>query len=116
MYRRDTYGYELWSDKSRSHRRWSFVPRHSRDYGARRKRTNEYVIEIQVVVDKSTAEYHKTEENLQHYVFTLMSHVWLLFKDASIGNAISVSLAHIWILKDKDFRSSTSSGTFDAFR
>lgn len=32
----------------------------------------------------------------------------LLFKDASIGNAISLAVVHIWILKDKEFGGSKS--------
>lgn len=35
----------------------------------------EYVIETLVVADKKMAEYHRTDENLMHYILTLMSHV-----------------------------------------
>lgn len=46
------------------------------------------------------------------YLFILICfyQVDLLFKDASIGNAISLAVVHIWILKDKEFGGSKSDG------
>lgn len=45
--------------------------------GVKRKRSesNQYYVEILIVVDKHMYEYHKTSEALIHYILTLMSHV-----------------------------------------
>lgn len=39
------------------------------------KRSHNYFVEVMLVVDKSMIDYHKTEENLNHYIMTLMNHV-----------------------------------------
>ncbi|ERL92127.1 hypothetical protein D910_09447 [Dendroctonus ponderosae] len=62
------------------------------------KRSNEYFIKVLVVADSTMLEYHKSHEELTKYILILMSHVSLLFKEASIGNAINVSVVHIEIL------------------
>lgn len=45
--------------------------------GAKRKRSdsNEYYVEILIVVDKHMYEYHRNSDELIHYILTLMSHV-----------------------------------------
>ncbi|XP_018320780.1 A disintegrin and metalloproteinase with thrombospondin motifs 9-like [Agrilus planipennis] len=75
----------------------------------------EYYVEVMVVADMTVYQYHKNEERLKHYILTLMSHVALLFKDASIGNPISLSVVKIWILKDISFASSWSSEMLQKF-
>lgn len=59
---------------ARRHLSWVYK---SLDNSKRKKRTgsNEYIIEILVVADKNMAQYHKTKEDLIHYILTLMSHV-----------------------------------------
>lgn len=66
-------------------------------------KNREYFIETLVVADKKMAEYHKTDEQLIHYILTLMSHVALLYKDATIGNPVSVCVVHIMVLNDHEF-------------
>lgn len=43
----------------------------------RKKRagSNEYFVEVLIVADRNMALYHKTTEDLIHYILTLMSHV-----------------------------------------
>ncbi|XP_030747517.1 A disintegrin and metalloproteinase with thrombospondin motifs 9 isoform X2 [Sitophilus oryzae] len=74
--------------------------RHARntDYSVFSKASNEYFVKVLVVADRTMLEYHQTYEDLTKYILVLMSHVALLFKEPSIGNAISVSVAHIRIL------------------
>lgn len=50
------------------------------DSSAKRKRSdsNEYYVEILIVVDKHMYDYHRTSDDLIHYILTLMSHVSLL--------------------------------------
>ncbi|KAF7271026.1 hypothetical protein GWI33_016056 [Rhynchophorus ferrugineus] len=62
------------------------------------KESNEYFIKVLIVADSTMLEYHKTHEAVTKYILILMSHVALLFKEPSIGNAISVTVAHIRIL------------------
>ncbi|XP_017769222.1 PREDICTED: A disintegrin and metalloproteinase with thrombospondin motifs 20 isoform X2 [Nicrophorus vespilloides] len=64
-----------------------------------------YIIEIVVVADKKMAQYHKNESMLRDYILTLMSHVALLFKDATIGNPITLAVVDIIIHnEEKDDR------------
>lgn len=71
---------------------------------------NEYFIKVLVVADKTMLDYHQRDDDLQHYILTLMSHVALLYKDATIGNPISLAVVNIWILKDITFTSINSQG------
>lgn len=41
----------------------------------KRSDNNEYYVEILIVVDKHMYEYHRTSDDLIHYILTLMSHV-----------------------------------------
>lgn len=96
------------------------------------KRSNEFFIKVLVVADSTMLEYHKSHEELTKYILILMSHVRcvkvivflyfhsqfffqvsLLFKEASIGNAINVSVVHIEILGSPmhDFSNSLSQGS-----
>ncbi|XP_046474608.1 A disintegrin and metalloproteinase with thrombospondin motifs 9 isoform X1 [Neodiprion pinetum] len=59
----------------------------------RRALPQEYFIEIMVVADAKMAEYHG--EGLQNYILILMSTVSLIYKDPSIGNAISIVVVKI---------------------
>ncbi|XP_060533240.1 A disintegrin and metalloproteinase with thrombospondin motifs 9 isoform X2 [Cylas formicarius] len=65
--------------------------------------SREYFVKVLVVADKAMVEYHKTTEELTRYILILMSHVALLFKEPSIGNAINIAVVHIRILKEIDF-------------
>ncbi|KAF5275467.1 hypothetical protein FQR65_LT16661 [Abscondita terminalis] len=73
-----------------------------------RSGNQEFHIETLIVADKSMAEYHNTDEDLNHYILTLMSHVALLFKHATIGNPISLAVVEIVTLKEIEFTSTTS--------
>ncbi|KAG5867322.1 hypothetical protein JTB14_008247 [Gonioctena quinquepunctata] len=72
--------------------------------------SNESFLKVLVVADESMLKYHQNEDELTHYILTLMSHVAFLFKDESIGNAFSVSVVQIRILTHGDFSNTTSSG------
>lgn len=50
-------------------------------FASRRKRTGnqEYHIETMVVADKKMTQYHNTDDDLIHYILTLMSHVRITF-------------------------------------
>ncbi|KAJ8921175.1 hypothetical protein NQ315_013647 [Exocentrus adspersus] len=72
------------------------------------KTSKEYFVKVLVVADRTMVKYHVRDEDLEHYILTLMSHVSLLFKDASIGNAISVAVVNLAILKNNDFYNSNS--------
>ncbi|KRT81997.1 hypothetical protein AMK59_4945, partial [Oryctes borbonicus] len=79
------------------------VQRH-RFKSARTKRTDhEYFIEVLVVADKNMVEYHGHREKLVEYILILMAHVGVLFKDATIGNPITLMVVHISILNDTEF-------------
>nr|XP_053653698.1 A disintegrin and metalloproteinase with thrombospondin motifs 9-like isoform X1 [Cherax quadricarinatus] len=52
-----------------------------------------YTIEVMVVVDNKMARYHGKHFNI--YVLTLMSVVALIFRDASIGNRIDISVVEV---------------------
>ncbi|KAL1130617.1 hypothetical protein AAG570_011859 [Ranatra chinensis] len=54
-----------------------------------------------VVVDKKMADFHGDE--LNEYVLTLMSIVAMIFKDASIGNPITLAVVKMHVLEDMDF-------------
>ncbi|XP_026471997.1 A disintegrin and metalloproteinase with thrombospondin motifs 9-like [Ctenocephalides felis] len=62
---------------------------------------NKYYIEVLVAVDRKMKLYHDTK--LQNYVLTLMSIVSQIYKDASIGNSISIALVELAVLEDLDF-------------
>ncbi|CAH0548960.1 unnamed protein product, partial [Brassicogethes aeneus] len=79
------------------------------------KRSHEHFVEVMLVVDKSMMDYHRTEEELHHYIMTLMNHVTHLFKDVSVGNSISVNLVYIHILKHKVFNYDHSSDLLRQF-
>lgn len=75
---------------------------------ARSGNHQEFHIETLIVADKTMAQYHNTDEDLNHYILTLMSHVALLFKHATIGNPISLAVVEIVTLKETEFLSNTS--------
>ncbi|XP_069692936.1 A disintegrin and metalloproteinase with thrombospondin motifs 9 isoform X2 [Periplaneta americana] len=66
-----------------------------------RSYSQEYFIEIMVVADKKMAEYHG--DGLYHYILTLMSIVAQIYKDASVGNPVSVAVVKVLILKEMEF-------------
>ncbi|KAJ9583135.1 hypothetical protein L9F63_022514, partial [Diploptera punctata] len=66
-----------------------------------RSYSQEYFVEIMVVADRKMAEYHG--DGLYHYILTLMSIVAQIYKDATVGNPISVAVVKVLILKDKEF-------------
>ncbi|XP_023287905.1 A disintegrin and metalloproteinase with thrombospondin motifs 9 isoform X2 [Orussus abietinus] len=59
----------------------------------RRALPREYFIEIMVVADAKMVEYHGSE--LFSYILVLMSTVSRIYKDPSIGNAISIAVMKI---------------------
>ncbi|KAG2471070.1 ATS9 metalloproteinase, partial [Polypterus senegalus] len=71
--------------------------------GARRrsKRFLSYprFVEVMVVADSKMVERH--ENNLQHYVLTLMSIVASIYRDPSIGNLIHIVIVKLVILKSE---------------
>lgn len=73
-------------------------------------KTNEYFVKVLVVADRSMIEYHQSTEDLKHYILILMSHAALLYKDASIGNSISLSVVNIWMLNNTAFTTNNSQG------
>ncbi|KAK9886442.1 hypothetical protein WA026_016725 [Henosepilachna vigintioctopunctata] len=78
-------------------------------------RPSEYFIKVLVVADRSMLDFYKTKEELNHYILTLMSQTTRLFKDPSIGNAISVSVIEIKILEKQVFEVSDSQETLAKF-
>ncbi|XP_008190626.1 A disintegrin and metalloproteinase with thrombospondin motifs 9 isoform X2 [Tribolium castaneum] len=72
------------------------------------QKTNEYFVKVLVVADRSMIQYHQSNEDLKHYILILMSHAALLYKDASIGNSISLSVVNIWLLNNTVFTSNNS--------
>lgn len=73
-------------------------------------KTNEYFVKVLVVADRSMVQYHQSMEELKHYILILMSHAALLYKDASIGNSISLSVVNIWMMNNTAFTSNNSQG------
>ncbi|XP_021942185.1 A disintegrin and metalloproteinase with thrombospondin motifs 20-like isoform X2 [Zootermopsis nevadensis] len=67
----------------------------------KRSYSQEYFIELMVVADKKMAEYHG--DGLYHYILTLMSIVAQIYKDASVGNPVSVAVVKVEILKEMEF-------------
>ncbi|XP_037068676.1 A disintegrin and metalloproteinase with thrombospondin motifs 20-like [Pollicipes pollicipes] len=65
----------------------------------RRSISDPYFIEVMVAADAKMAEYHG--DQLQQYILTLMSIVGLIYKDPSIGNSVTISVARI-VLIDSD--------------
>ncbi|KAK9754190.1 ADAM-TS Spacer 1 [Popillia japonica] len=66
-------------------RRWIRGTNGRRKSAVRTKRTDhEYFIEVLVVADKSMVIYHKDRDTLIQYILILMSHVGILFKDATV--------------------------------
>lgn len=74
------------------------------------RKTNEYFLKVLVVADRSMVQYHQSTEELKHYILILMSHAALIYKDASIGNSISLSVVNIWMLNNTVFTSNNSQG------
>ncbi|XP_045465321.1 A disintegrin and metalloproteinase with thrombospondin motifs 9 isoform X2 [Harmonia axyridis] len=74
---------------------------------------SQYYVKVLVVADRSMIEYYGNE--LHHYILTLMAQTSRLYKHPSIGNAISVSVMEIKILKKQDFQSPSSQGTLAKF-
>ncbi|XP_074026740.1 ADAM metallopeptidase with thrombospondin type 1 motif A isoform X3 [Leptinotarsa decemlineata] len=72
--------------------------------------SNESFVKVLVVADESMVKYHLNDDELTHYILILMSHVSFLFKDETIGNAISVSVVQIMVLRNVNFSNTYSSG------
>ncbi|XP_050315831.1 A disintegrin and metalloproteinase with thrombospondin motifs 9-like isoform X2 [Anthonomus grandis grandis] len=69
------------------------------DYAAYSDVGNVYHLRALIVADSTMLEFHRTHQELTKYILTLMSHVALLYKEPSIGNAINVAVVHIRILE-----------------
>uniref|UniRef100_A0A8D8Q3J5 A disintegrin and metalloproteinase with thrombospondin motifs 9 n=1 Tax=Cacopsylla melanoneura TaxID=428564 RepID=A0A8D8Q3J5_9HEMI len=71
---------------------------------SRKKRSTEsgqeFFIELMIVADRKMAEYHGA--GLHAYVLTLMAQVSRIFKDASVGNSLTISVVKLYILNDLD--------------
>ncbi|XP_018561715.1 A disintegrin and metalloproteinase with thrombospondin motifs 9 isoform X2 [Anoplophora glabripennis] len=78
------------------------------EWGSYAKTSQEYFVKVLVVADESMVKYHVRDDDLHHYILTLMSHVSLIYKDATIGNAISIAVVKIAVLKNNDFANSNS--------
>lgn len=90
--------------------------RYRHNKGARTKRTDrEYFIEVLVVADKKMVAYHRDRETLVQYILIIMSHVGILFKDATVGNPITVVVGRILILNDTEFTQSRSGKSLFTF-
>ncbi|XP_043267299.1 A disintegrin and metalloproteinase with thrombospondin motifs 9 isoform X2 [Venturia canescens] len=64
----------------------------------RRALAHEYFVEIMVVADAKMLEYHGVE-HLVPYILVLMSTVYRIYKDPSIGNPISIAVMKIAIVE-----------------
>ncbi|XP_071450367.1 A disintegrin and metalloproteinase with thrombospondin motifs 20 [Hetaerina americana] len=80
----------------------------SRHIRRKRSTSKEYFLEVMVVADRKMLEYHGDE--LVSYVLTLMSIVSLIYKDASIGNPVTVAVVNL-IQANEDFSSPPSRGS-----
>ena len=74
----------------------------------RRKRNisfyyQDYVVELLVVIDQKLVEIHDKNDQLIHFVLTLMSHVQVLLNDVTIGNPVSIAMTDIVVLEDNVF-------------
>ncbi|BES98776.1 a disintegrin and metalloproteinase with thrombospondin motifs [Nesidiocoris tenuis] len=69
----------------------------------KRSLSQEYYLELMVVADKKMAEYHG--KDLNSYILNLMAMASHIFKDATIGNMITVTVVTLIIAKDEDFTS-----------
>merc|ERR1719500_2218817 len=57
-------------------------------------------VEVLVVVDGPMVRYHG--KGVRHYVLTLMHIVSLIYRDASLGNLVHISVAKLPILKENE--------------
>ncbi|XP_014241355.1 A disintegrin and metalloproteinase with thrombospondin motifs gon-1 isoform X2 [Cimex lectularius] len=70
---------------------------------SRRKRSlsKEYYVELMVVADREMVNYHGSA--VESYILNLMSIAAMIFKDASIGNHVSIAVVKLVNLKEMDF-------------
>ena len=60
-------------------------------------------MELLVVIDQKLVEIHDKNDQLIHFVLTLMSHVQVLLNDVTIGNPVSIAMTDIVVLEDNVF-------------
>ncbi|KAI1303201.1 A disintegrin and metalloproteinase with thrombospondin motifs 20 [Halotydeus destructor] len=68
----------------------------------RRSYSHERHIELMIVADPKMARYHG--DNLRQYILTLMATVALIYRDASIGNAINIAIVKLIIMDENEGR------------
>ncbi|XP_056632510.1 A disintegrin and metalloproteinase with thrombospondin motifs 9 isoform X2 [Diorhabda sublineata] len=90
-------------------------PRRNAEWSSTNRISNESFVKVLVVADSSTLKYHGDHEDLVSYILMLMSHVSFLFKDETIGNAISLSVVDFQVLSTQDFSNINSSGMLIKF-
>uniref|UniRef100_A0A8C7HK38 Fibroblast growth factor 10-like n=1 Tax=Oncorhynchus kisutch TaxID=8019 RepID=A0A8C7HK38_ONCKI len=82
-----------------SHRLFSLLP-HGKQYRSAKSRTKRWV-ETMVVADTKLIDYHGSD-NVESYIFTIMNMVAGIFHDASIGNAIHITLVRLILLQGEE--------------
>ncbi|XP_070557592.1 A disintegrin and metalloproteinase with thrombospondin motifs 9-like [Ptychodera flava] len=67
----------------------------------RRKRSTSYErnVETMIVADYKMHEYHGN--NLEHYILTLMSLVYRIYRHPSIGNSVNIAVVKLLVIKDE---------------
>lgn len=80
--------------------------RHYSDMESRFSRNQEYTLELLIAVDSSMQRFH--QHRLQSYVLILLSIVSSIFKDASIGHPIHITLVNLIVLPESNDRHNSS--------
>ncbi|XP_039272009.2 A disintegrin and metalloproteinase with thrombospondin motifs 7-like isoform X1 [Styela clava] len=70
---------------------------------SRRSVSVKRMVEMLVAVDKKMIEHYEANENggVQRYVLTIINMVSEIFRDASIGNSLEISLVRLVLLEDE---------------
>nr|XP_020449606.1 A disintegrin and metalloproteinase with thrombospondin motifs 12-like [Monopterus albus] len=88
----------------REREEWEREQRRGQDqaqFRSRRSVSRERWVETMVVADSRLIEYHGTD-SVESYIFTIMNMVAGIFHDASIGNAIHVTLVRLILLQEEE--------------
>ncbi|KAH8265475.1 hypothetical protein KR038_008664 [Drosophila bunnanda] len=80
--------------------------RHYNGMESQFSRTQEYTLEVLIAVDSSMHRFH--QNRLESYVLILMSIVSSIFKDASIGSPIHITLVNLIVLPENNDRHNSS--------
>ncbi|CAH1115336.1 unnamed protein product [Psylliodes chrysocephalus] len=90
-------------------------PRRNAEWSNINRLSNVSYVKVLIVADRTMVKYHVTQDDLTYYILTIMGHVSFLFKEETIGNAISVALVRIEVLTDLDFSNTNSAGMLQKF-